>query len=766
VRVKTPDGPRTAQLLGFKRHLQTAVVPGEAAYLLSPLGMTALQGRHIEVLAPLLDGSRTLAGVVRDATPAMTAAQVGHLIGRLFEADLLAYRDAARPGRAHDAAAEAYWDLAGLDGPLAADMLARTPIALTSVGEVDLAAARESCRASALSTLDGRQYAAGAFTLVLCDDYLAPELAEIDALQRAVGQAWLLVKPCGPEPWIGPIFQPGSGPCWSCLAKRLGDHRRCELSLSRATGIEAPVRYPEASIAAARSAAVQFAVLETAKWLAGIRQPEQNTVYALDTMTLHGTRHTVVRRPQCPQCGDPALTATRALQPIVLRPRPKARDAGGGHRALPAAEMLTRYEHLISPVTGITKAVERAADTPDFLNCYVSGPNLAVRSESLAGLRAGVRLQSGGKGVTALEARVGALCEAAERYCGSRHGDELTVSASYRSLGEQAVHPDSCQLFHERQLRHRRPWNAAYSAFQSVCEPFDDTERHDWTPVWSLTAQTHRLLPTELLYFHLGRAKRTGQLLADSNGNAAGSSLEDAIVQGFLELVERDAVALWWYNRTRQPGIDLDAFDEPWIRALRAHYERLGREVWALDLTSDLGIPVTVALSRRAGRPGGRIVFGFGAHFDPRLALRRALTEMGQLFARVLSHDAAGDGLPADPNLSAWWALSATEDLSYLFPDPRAAALTTDCYAYTPTSDLREDVEAISALTCARGLELLVLDQTRPDIGIPVVKVIVPGLRHFWTRFAPGRLYDVPVALRRLAEPTPYEALNPIPMFV
>ncbi|HEY2436384.1 MAG TPA: hypothetical protein VGH93_04325, partial [Solirubrobacteraceae bacterium] len=67
----------TGRLLGFKRHLRTEVIPGEAAYLLSPLGVTALEGDRIEVLAPLLDGSRTLAHVVRDATPQMSAAQVG-----------------------------------------------------------------------------------------------------------------------------------------------------------------------------------------------------------------------------------------------------------------------------------------------------------------------------------------------------------------------------------------------------------------------------------------------------------------------------------------------------------------------------------------------------------------------------------------------------------------------------------------------------------------------------------------------------------------
>ena len=48
---------------------------------------------------------------------------------------------------------------------------------------------------------------------------------------------------------------------------------------------------------------------------------------------------------------------------------------------------------------------------------------------------------------------------------------------------------------------------------------------------------------------------------------------------------------------------------------------------------------------------------------------------------------------------------------------------------------------------------------------MPVVKVIVPGMRHFWSRFAPGRLYDVPVKLGWLPAPLTEEQLNPIMIF-
>jgi ribosomal protein S12 methylthiotransferase accessory factor len=58
-----------------------------------------------------------------------------------------------------------------------------------------------------------------------------------------------------------------------------------------------------------------------------------------------------------------------------------------------------------------------------------------------------------------------------------------------------------------------------------------------------------------------------------------------------------------------------------------------------------------------------------------------------------------------------------------------------------------------------------VLDQTRPDIGLAVVKVVVPGMRHFWARLAPGRLYEVPVRLGWLERPLDEDELNPIPIF-
>jgi ribosomal protein S12 methylthiotransferase accessory factor len=156
-------------------------------------------------------------------------------------------------------------------------------------------------------------------------------------------------------------------------------------------------------------------------------------------------------------------------------------------------------------------------------------------------------------------------------------------------------------------------------------------------------------------------------------------------------------------------------------------------------------------------------MFGFGAHLDPKVALRRALTELNQMMPSVLAENryACGDG-----EIISWWLDATTENQPYLVPDAAVPAKGPADFEYEPRTDLQEDIEFLHNRLRADGMQLLVLDQTRPDIGLPVVKVVVPGLRGFWARYAPGRLYDVPVRLGRLAEPTPYEELNPIPMFL
>ena len=739
----TQKEPTDSMIVGFAGHLRVWTVPAEAVYLISRRGVTALSGQSLEKLAPLLDGTRSLAQVKRDAAPDMSAGEVEKVLVRLAEANLIRYRPPRNAPRG-DIAADAYWQLAGLDADQAVSRISDARLELVTHGDFDADAISTAFRACGLAKF-ADEHRDASLSLVLCDDYLDPELAAVNAGHLASGQPWLLAKPSGPDPWVGPVFRPGAGPCWACLAARLEGNRLPEQLLRRACGSPETVRPPETSLPAVRAVGLQVAALEAAKWLAGLRYHGQDAVHTLDSLTLRSGCHMVTRRPQCPSCGDPGLVARRLGSPVVGGSRAKAATGGNGHRALSPEQVLEKYGELIDPVTGIVSELRPDPNCPASLHCYTSGPNRAVAARSLSALRTSLRAQSGGKGMSDIEARVSALGEAVERYCGSRCGDEPTIRANYQDVGADAVHPNSWLLYDERQYADRGHWNKKCNPLHRVPEPFDERREIEWSPAWSLITGQRRWLPTAMVYFDLDPSRRSVSMWADSNGNAAGSSLEDAILQGFLELVERDAVALWWYNRTSQRQVDIESFEDPRIAELVRGYSQMGRRIWVLDITSDLGIAAMAAVSE--GDSGG-FAMGFGAHVDPRVALARACTELGQMIAAGAGVHDSGMRVPDQP---------------YLRPGPGAPVRAGD-YQYGGHLDLADDIDRIRGVVAAADLDMLVVDQTRPDIGMPVVRVIVPGMRHFWPRFAPGRLFDVPVRLGRVARCTPYEELNPIPV--
>jgi ribosomal protein S12 methylthiotransferase accessory factor len=209
--------------------------------------------------------------------------------------------------------------------------------------------------------------------------------------------------------------------------------------------------------------------------------------------------------------------------------------------------------------------------------------------------------------------------------------------------------------------------------------------------------------------------------------------------------------------------VDLDALDDPWTSELRAHYRWLNRDLWALDITSDFRVPTFAALSRRVDQEVEDIIYGFGAHLDAEVALTRALTELGQSLEAVPAAfgPASARTYRGDDEALRWWRTAKTSEQSYLVPDPALAARRPSDFARLASDDLREDVLCCVRLAAERGIETLVLDQTRPDVAFPVVRVVAPGLRHFWARFGPGRLYDVPVRQGWLPARLDERELNP-----
>ena len=463
-----------------------------------------------------------------------------------------------------------------------------------------------------------------------------------------------------------------------------------------------------------------------------------NHIISHDLLGSSVVKHYVAARPQCPTCGSRKLRdPRRAPKPIELGPGAKLVMTSGGYRTVSSRATVARFRKHVSPLTGVVTRLERIeADLPMNTN-YFAGHNFSAPALTLDALRAGLTGGSFGKGSTAEQAEASALMEAIERYSGIFQGDEIRMTRRFTDFPPgDAILPNDVQLFSD--VQYQAP-NDEPDDSHPVPAPFDPSAKIEWSPVWSLRDQRFKYLPTSLLYFFYGGP---GALPADTNGCAAGNTLEEAIVQGFLELVERDAYAIWWYNRSQRAEVDLSQFDDSYIRDLHTQLADTGRRLWVLDITSDLGVPTYVAILHWMQNGHENIEFGSGAHFDRRIALLRTLTELNQF----LSIGLMGGGTGEKPSLDGTNPLHLREH-PFLTPSGNPADQPTAGTTVGFLHNTRGQVDACVEIARRAGLDFLVLDQTRPDVEVPVVRVIVPGLRHFYRRFAPGRLYDVPVKL-------------------
>ena len=738
-------------------HLDFHLIGDAQALLVSETFNTMLRGQIHCDLMPLLDGRRTLRDIVATLASAHSAPDVETAVASLASRGYIVSGD-----HTMDRGRAAYWSSLGASPRWAEHRLRAATVAV--VDEADLLVRR-------LEALGVQTDAVRPSLFVfVCDDYLDERYDAVNRRHIESGTPWMLVRPNGVQPLFGPVFRSAEGgACWACLGHRLRGHQEVHSFLRNVGGPSAAVQ-PSAAEPAVLEAVCGLAAAEIAKWLVlEDMAPIHERAIALDVVGHRSGQHPATRRPQCLACGDEALyRADRPAEPLRLRPSPKSVLNSGGQRSVPPEQTLATYRHLVSPVTGVVTWLKRTTDETDpWLHVYWAGNNLALRTRKFSSLRRSLRSKSAGKGSTLPQSEASALCEAVERYSGAFHGDEIRCRrrfGDFEKAGEsEAIPPNDVQLFSDRQLDDAERINARGHPYNFVPARLDPEAEIDWSPVWSLTEERHRYLPTSILYGVVEDEVDGPAFKADSNGCAAGNTLEEAILQGFLELVERDAFAIWWYNRLSLPEVDLASFDDEYLAAAPEYYRRKQREIWVLDATSDFGIPVFVAVSRRTDKEAEDILYGAGAHTDPHVAALRAVCELNQCLQWILGPGRQGPTVQ-DPVSESWWRNGKLEDHPYLAPAPDSARRGKADYPCAGTTDTREDVEHCRALVAARGMEFLVLDQTRPDIGMPVARVIVPGMRHFWERFAPGRLYDVPVSMGWRENPISEERLNPVPV--
>jgi len=159
---------------------------------------------------------------------------------------------------------------------------------------------------------------------------------------------------------------------------------------------------------------------------------------------------------------------------------------------------------------------------------------------------------------------------------------------------------------------------------------WEPTTQKEWVHLQQLNGGKNMLsLPAELCLrqpFPSDIAPR----LCESTGCAAGVTHEQATFSGLMEVVERDAIALWWHGGNQAAMANENVYLSATFRQTAKHIrKKSARKYWLLDITSDLKIPVIACLS---SKPDGSVVIaGFSAHVDFQKAAKKAFIEMCQM---------------------------------------------------------------------------------------------------------------------------------------
>jgi ribosomal protein S12 methylthiotransferase accessory factor len=327
-----------------------------------------------------------------------------------------------------------------------------------------------------------------------------------------------------------------------------------------------------------------------------------------------------------------------------------------------------------------------------------------------------------GKGLSFLAAEVSAAMESIESY----HAEHIT-----RPL----------LLATWEQIRGSHPAIDPALLPKSAVGRFRKDLKLHWVEGFDLLQNRTCWVPYELVHtdFALPLPSDSGCFPLSSNGLASGNHPYEAISHGLCELIERDAEALFACEAAhaqRRRVVTHGSIDAPECHDLLARFERAGVQVGIWDITSNLEVAafrVVIADKKLDPARPLRPHVGLGCHPSRAVALTRALTEAAQARLTVIS--SSRDDLQRERYADA-------RDLDRLksLRAQEAAGPGVVAFGSIPdfaSNDVAEDLAWLrEQLARCRFQHAVVVDLTKPEFDIPVVRVIIPGLET--SREVPG----------------------------
>jgi thioglycine synthase len=364
-------------------------------------------------------------------------------------------------------------------------------------------------------------------------------------------------------------------------------------------------------------------------------------------------------------------------------------------RAAPLDETLARIEPLV-PAAGITRVA-------DITNLDRIG--IPVFSCIRPTAMDGAITVYNGKGATVEESRISAIMEGIERYSSEMHDRQLPM-ATYQEMFARGKTVDPRDLI--------------------VPEGFDPDRPVSWYEGFDIVNNEPAFLPAHAVFHPLPLHYR-GPFRTNTNGLASGNTFEEAVFHALSEVIERDAWSL--VEACRDTGPCVTGMTDPAIMDMQEKFAKAQVEVTVRDITSDIGIPTMAAVADDVLlRDPMLLTIGIGTHTSARIAVMRALTEVAQSRLTQI-HGAREDTTLADLRKKMGYD-RAKRINGYWFRDNGSVDYSS--IKSSDTDDFKKDIENIVSLLEKQGMDrVIIVDLTREEIGVPVVRVIVPGLEVF-----------------------------------
>ena len=318
----------------------------------------------------------------------------------------------------------------------------------------------------------------------------------------------------------------------------------------------------------------------------------------------------------------------------------------------------------------------------------------------------------GGKGITKDHAKASAMMEGFERYSAERQDSDKIITATLDDISNYGEYIDPKSL--------------------NLPKEFEKQSINDLSLEWSkskdIISGNDYYIPANAIFHPYTHENDIQSLFkSNTNGLASGNILEEAILHGMLEVIERDAWSIFELTHKNYAQIDLESIESELILDIINKFESEGIKIKLMDFTADIKIP-TIAASAddTITKDAGLLTLGMGTHLDPEVAVLRALTEVAQSRATQIN-GAREDTVRADFAREAGYERMKRINKFYFKNEENQIKLSD--IENKSTSSITKDIEIVKDELIANDIEkILYVDLTRPELDVSVVRVVIPEM--------------------------------------